>query len=266
MVCASGSTGKRLDARKEIYRKKWMRAGEPMEKDWMYVRKSEENRWDAREDIYKKQIEVNVMGKTAEGQGIDTVIFDIGGVLVELGRYRFLAKKGFTGERADRVMYSTMRSDDWVQLDLNNLSEDEILQLFIENDPEMEADIRHMYENVEGIVERRDSSLAWLRRVKESGKRILYLSNYSPKIMRECPDALYFLPEMDGGLFSCDVHMVKPDPEFYKLLIKKYELDPSRCVFIDDLKTNTEAAAALGMHTVHFETPEQAEAELDQLL
>lgn len=54
LVCASGFTGKRLDARKEIYRKKWMRAGEPMEKDWMYVRKSEENRWDAREWICGK--------------------------------------------------------------------------------------------------------------------------------------------------------------------------------------------------------------------
>ncbi len=207
-----------------------------------------------------------IMGKTAEGQEIDTVIFDIGGVLVELGRYRFLERKGFTGERADRVMYATMRSKDWVQLDLNNLSEEEILQLFIENDPEMEEDIRHMFHDVEGIVERRDSALSWLRRVKESGRRILFLSNYSPKIMRECADALYFLPEMEGGLFSCDVHKVKPDPEFYKLLIDRYNLEPSRCVFIDDLETNTDAAAALGMHTIHFETPTQAEAELDEIL
>jgi hypothetical protein len=111
---------------------------------------------------------------------------------VELGRFRFLEKKGFTGERADRVMSATMRSKDWVQLDLNNLSEDEILQLFINNDSEMEEEIRHMFQDVEGIVERRDSTLAWLRRVKESGRRIIYLSNYSPKVIRDCPDALYF--------------------------------------------------------------------------
>lgn len=41
---------------------------------------------------------------------IDTVVFDIGGVLVELGRFRFLEKKGFTGEKANRVMYASMRS------------------------------------------------------------------------------------------------------------------------------------------------------------
>lgn len=214
----------------------------------------------------ERMIVQNSETRPAEGQEIDTVIFDIGGVLVELGRFRFLEKKGFTGERADRVMSATMRSKDWVQLDLNNLSEDEILQLFINNDSEMEEEIRHMFRDVEGIVERRDSTLAWLRRVKESGRRILYLSNYSPKVIRDCPDALYFLPELEGGLFSCDVHMVKPDPDFYRMLIDKYELDPCRCVFIDDLEANTEAAAALGMHTIRFKTPEQAEADLEKLL
>lgn len=201
-----------------------------------------------------------------EEKKIDTVVFDIGGVLVELGSFRFLEKKGFTGEKANRVMYATMRSKDWVQMDLNNIPVEEILDRFIRNDPEMEEEIRYMFGDLHGIVEPRESSLPWLRRIKESGRRILYLSNYSHKIMRECADALYFLPEMEGGLFSCDVHMVKPDPAFYQMLIDKYRLDPARCVFIDDLETNLEGARAVGMHTILFENPEQAEAELDRVL
>ena len=193
-----------------------------------------------------------------EKKKIDTVVFE--------GRFRFLEKKGFTGEKANRVMYATMRSKDWVQMDLNNIPVEEILERFIRNDPGMEAEIRYMFEDLNGIVERRESSLPWLRRIKESGRRILYLSNYSHKIMRECADALYFLPEMDGGLFSCDFHMVKPDPDFFRLLIEKYQLDPSRCVFIDDIETNLEGARAVGMHTILFENPAQAEAELDRML
>ena len=123
-----------------------------------------------------------------------------------------------------------------------------------------------MFDDLHGIVEPRESSLPWLRRIKESGRRILYLSNYSHKIMRECADALYFLPEMDGGLFSCDVHMVKPDPAFFRLLLEKYQLDPARCVFIDDIETNLEGARAVGMHTILFENPAQAEAQLDRVL
>ena len=138
-------------------------------------------------------------------------------------------------------------------MDLNNIPVEEILERFIRNDPEMEEEIRHMFGDLHGIVEPRESSLPWLRRVKESGRRILFLSNYSHKIMRECADALYFLPEMEGGLFSCDVHMVKPDPGFFRLLIEKYQLDPARCVFIDDIETNLEGARAVGMHTILFE-------------
>ena len=124
-----------------------------------------------------------------DNKKIDTVVFDIGGVLVELGRFRFLEKKGFTGEKANRVMYATMRSKDWVQMDLNNIPVEEILERFIRNDPEMEEEIRHMFGDLHGIVEPRESSLPWLQRVKESGRRILYLSHYSHKIMRECADA-----------------------------------------------------------------------------
>ena len=197
---------------------------------------------------------------------INTVIFDIGGVLVELGRFRFLEKKGFTGELAQRVMAATMRSDDWVQLDLDRLSEGEILRLFIENDPGIEKEIRHMFGDVHGIVEPRASALEWVRHVKGLGRQVLYLSNYSPKIMRECADALYFLPEMDGGVFSCEVHAAKPDPAIYRMLLERYGLDPARCVFLDDLEANLAPARALGMQTILFQTPEQARAELDQML
>ena len=85
-----------------------------------------------------------------DNKKIDTVVFDIGGVLVELGRFRFLEKKGFTGEKANRVMYATMRSKDWVQMDLNNIPVEEILERFIRNDPEMEEEIRHMFGDLHG--------------------------------------------------------------------------------------------------------------------
>ena len=84
--------------------------------------------------------------------------------------------------------------------------------------------------------------------------------------MRECEDALYFMPEMDGGLFSCDLHLVKPDPAFYRTLLEKYDLDPKRCVFIDDLAANLEPAKEMGIHTILFQSQDQAEKDLDELI
>ena len=201
-----------------------------------------------------------------DNKKIDTVVFDIGGVLVELGRFRFLEKKGFTGEKANRVMYATMRSKDWVQMDLNNIPVEEILERFIRNDPGMEAEIRYMFEDLNGIVERRESSLPWLRRIKESGRRILYLSNYSMKVANDNEDAMDFLSHMDGGLLSCDYKVIKPDPAFYMILIEKYGLEPSECVFLDDLEDNLAAARSLGIHTILVKDHEQAAADLKALL
>lgn len=198
--------------------------------------------------------------------GIDTVIFDIGGVLVELGRYRFLARRGFTGELASRIVRATMRSDDWRQLDLGILPDEKVLELFIENDPEIEPQIRHFFADFHGVVEPRESTGPWLGRVKAAGVRILYLSNFSFKIRRECSDALYFMPQMEGGIFSCDVNLIKPDPAIYRLLLDRYGLDPARCVFIDDTAENLVPAGELGLHTLLFEDPAQAERMLDEML
>ena len=77
--------------------------------------------------------------------------------------------------------------------------------------------------------------------------RVLYLSNYSKHTMESNPGALDFLPYMDGGIFSCDVRINKPDPRIYQLLIDKYNLDPGTCIYIDDKQTNVDVAVGLGM-------------------
>ena len=54
--------------------------------------------------------------------------------------------------------------------------------------------------------------------------------------------------------------------EIYSLLLKRYGLNADECVFIDDLKENIEAAKALGIHGIVFETYEQAVRDLNELI
>jgi putative hydrolase of the HAD superfamily len=42
--------------------------------------------------------------------------------------------------------------------------------------------------------------------------------------------------------------MKKPEPEIFTSLIKKHDLSPSRTLFIDDKKENTDIAESLGLH------------------
>ena len=197
---------------------------------------------------------------------INTVIFDIGGVMVGLGRMRFFQQFGYPQEISEQVMNSTVKSPHWKELDRGVLTDEEIIARFVKDAPELEKEIRHCMENVHGIVYRLDTSIPWIQSLKAAGKKVLYLSNYSMKVARDNEDAMDFLSYMDGGLLSCDYNVIKPDPAFYQILIDKYDLVPSECVFLDDLEANLAGARELGIHTIRVKDHEQAAAELEKLL
>jgi len=70
----------------------------------------------------------------------------------------------------------------------------------------------------------------------------------------------------DGIVISGEVGIRKPAPEIYAIGAERIGLEPSECVFVDDLPFNLEPAAELGMATVHHvDTPETI-GELERLL
>ncbi len=70
----------------------------------------------------------------------------------------------------------------------------------------------------------------------------------------------------DGVVISGEVGIRKPAPEIYALGAESVGLEPSQCVFVDDLAFNLRPAAELGMATVHHVDPQQTIAELQRLL
>ena len=80
------------------------------------------------------------------------------------------------------------------------------------------------------------------------------------------------LPELEEifelGVDSAFVGMRKPEPEIYQLTLQRLGdgMRGEDCLFVDDLDVNCEAARALGMTAVRFETAEQAIAELESAL
>jgi len=132
--------------------------------------------------------------------------------------------------------------------------------------PEYAEEIRLTFENVGQCMSRMDYAIPWIKELKADGRRVLYLSNYSRHTMQANPDVLDFLPYMDGGIFSCDVGVVKPDREIYRKLCEKYSLKPAECVFLDDFETNVTAARAYGMNAILFQDYDQAHNDLASFL
>ena len=67
---------------------------------------------------------------------------------------------------------------------------------------------------------------------------------------------------MDGIVFSCEVQELKPEEGIYRKLLKMYQLEPEKSVFLDDRAENCEGAGACGIHAIRFKDFKQAVREL----
>ncbi|MCI9230835.1 MAG: HAD family phosphatase [Lachnospiraceae bacterium] len=193
---------------------------------------------------------------------IRNIIFDIGNVLTDFRWKGFLQDKGFDEAMVERIAKASVQTPLWNEIDRGVWSLEELMQAFIAKDPEIEEELRRAYGNVTGMVTKRDYAIPWMKELKEKGYRVYYLSNFSEKAYEDCADALDFLPYMDGGILSYREKVVKPDPEIYRRLLSRYSLEAGESVFLDDTAANVEAARALNLYGICFQTKEQAEEEL----
>ena len=95
--------------------------------------------------------------------------------------------------------------------------------------------------------------------------KLYYLSNMPVPYARTLERVNAFLQDFDGGIFSGDELLIKPEPANYQCLQKRYALEPAKTVFLDDLLPNIQAAQAEGWHGIHFHTAQQAAQELQAL-
>ncbi|MBR1671627.1 MAG: HAD family phosphatase [Fretibacterium sp.] len=197
---------------------------------------------------------------------IDTVIFDIGNVLAEFNWDRYIHQilddEGVIG----RVNEAIWGHGLWEEFDRGVMDDEAIIAGFVSHAPEVEREIRLACARIGGCITRLDHAQPWLREVRATGRRVLYLSNYSRIIMKGNPGALDFLPLTHGGVFSCDVHLLKPDRAIYARICREYGLTPSSCVFIDDVEGNVQAARDFGLNVIQCRSYEQARADLSAML
>jgi putative hydrolase of the HAD superfamily len=197
------------------------------------------------------------------------VVFDFGAVLftwrpVELVAQCFPAR-AVTPLQAGYLAHAVFGHGDWHDFDRGTLSMDTVVQrtsIRLDLDPTaLAALVESIGERLAPIPET-VALLAQLRAQRASTTatsdvRLYFLSNMPVPYARALERMHPFLQWFDGGIFSGDVHHIKPEPAIYQLLQTRYALDPAQTVFIDDLLGNVQAAQALGWHGIHFESAHQ---------
>ena len=195
---------------------------------------------------------------------IKNVIFDVGKVLVEWEPLVAMKKLGFDDETAKAVAAATTDSPEWDESDRSVGTDEEILAMLIGNAPEYEKEIRTFWENISLPIYQYDYARAWIRELKSKGYGVYILSNYGRWTYQNTTEALSFLEDVDGAVFSYQVHQMKPEPEIYQTLLTKYGLKAEECVFLDDRQVNIDGAKAQGMEGIVFTSYEEAVERLKE--
>jgi putative hydrolase of the HAD superfamily len=197
-----------------------------------------------------------------ENYQIDTIIFDIGKVLVNYGWLDVLQNLGYDEETIDAVAQAVFLNEDWIEGDRGILNEDELLQAFIDNNPAYEPQIRETFRHLGETVHTYGYTERWLDSLKNKGYRLYILSNFSEPLYNQAKEKLSFLSKVDGGYMSYQIKLLKPDPAIYQRLIKDFHIIPEHAVFLDDLLDNVAEARAQGLNAIHFTSRREAVAQL----
>ena len=198
---------------------------------------------------------------------INTIIFDLGGVLIDWNPL-YLYRKIFTTEDEIQHFLTEVCHPDWnAQQDAGN-SLEKATEERIRKYPHLESEIKAYYgrwsEMLGGAIE---PSVGILESyVNHSDFRVFALSNWSHETFPRTKEIFPFLSWFDGLVVSGEEKMKKPDPRLYHVLCDRFSVNPTAAVFIDDSYPNIIAAHELGFKVVHFQTPEQLKSELQHLV
>ena len=198
---------------------------------------------------------------------INTIIFDLGNVLVNWDPLHVFNEKYFDSLEKRDQFFKEICTMDWNERQDEGRSIVEATQELIEKYPEWEQSIRDYYgrwtEMLGGPIH---ASVEILSQLKASGKYKIYaLTNWQAGLFDIALVRYNFLHWFDGRVVSGEEKLRKPFPAFYQRLLDRYNVNPSEALFIDDSLRNIKAAEAMGIKSIHFQDANQLRDELSKM-
>ena len=198
---------------------------------------------------------------------VEAVLFDMGGVIVSGPWEGFAAYERANGlpEGLIRRINSTdPDANAWARMERGEIGLEEFAVAF-------EAEAAELGFRVDGMAvldglggELRPAVAEAVRRCSDQLKTALLTNNYAPMESSErSAELAELLGWFDVVVESSVVGVRKPDPAFYSMACEALDVEPSECVFLDDLGVNLKPARAMGMTTIKVVDPDDALAELE---
>jgi putative hydrolase of the HAD superfamily len=194
---------------------------------------------------------------------IDTVVFDLGNVLVTFQPKREM--EALYGAQTAQRMYSLFFPDLWNAYDQGVMDKEMLVEQATKQDGKLQDQIADWMNRWTDYLLPYPENMRLVLRLKERGFKTYILSNINEDALQAL-EARGLFDLFDGGIYSCKEKLIKPDQKIYEKLLDTYDLKASQCLFIDDSLVNIQAAKKAGMQGLHLEGIEKLHTLLKERL
>lgn len=151
---------------------------------------------------------------------------------------------------------------DWADFDRGTLQPDELVQRIAGRTGLAAADVHKVVRAVPAQLQPQAAMVALLRRLRDAGRRLHYLSNMPEPYALHLEREHEFIGWFESGVISARVGFIKPEREIFDLAARHFGAAPAQLLFIDDVAGNVLAARQAGWQALHFVEAAHCERQL----
>jgi HAD superfamily hydrolase (TIGR01509 family) len=176
------------------------------------------------------------------------IIFDLVGVLVSWKPKEVIASVFKDESEIPWYLEEIVHTPEWLELDRGTMTPEQAFESAAKrfHHHELKQQAIKFFAARPRYITPLPEGLEILRAVQAKGYNTYILSNMA-QVTYAYVSRYDFFKTVQGGVYSYQVKMVKPDEAIYNILLKTYDLKPEECLFIDDTEINIAGAQALGI-------------------
>lgn len=191
---------------------------------------------------------------------LQAVIWDFGGVLTSSpfeAFSRYEAANGLPKDFIRSVNARNIQENAWAKLERSDVTADEFDVLFRDESRELGHEVPG--KDILGLLSG-DIRPAVVEALKicKSKVKVGCITNNAPigkgagmsTDAEKAAQVSEIMTLFDHVIESSKLGIRKPNPRIYELMCEALDVDPNRCVYLDDLGINLKPARAMGMHTI----------------
>jgi putative hydrolase of the HAD superfamily len=196
---------------------------------------------------------------------VKAVVFDLGGVLIDVNRNRAHRKwrklSGLDEKAFDRVFFGGRLKNGF---NTGEVSEPEFLETVAQRTADLQAE-KNISETSGPPTARfspKELRRVWCALLTPSPPASAVVAALNPRLhravlsdtdpihARHMVEHFSFMGKLTPKVFSYEVKTIKPDPRIYRVLLERLDLEPSACLFLDDKSKNVIGAHRAGLQAV----------------